>query len=68
MVNNLNQEVQKIASLKGRDLEIQEVGGAKNSSAVPTENSGTLEPAVYIVHTSATPSDKVVTEIHITHR
>jgi hypothetical protein len=68
MVNNLNQEVQKLASLKGRDLEIQEVGGTKNSSAAPTENSGALEPAVYIVHTSATPSDKVVTEIQITHR
>jgi hypothetical protein len=60
MVNNLNQEVQKMASLKGRDLEIQEVGA--------TENSGAPDPAVYIVHTSATPSDKVVTEIHITHR
>jgi hypothetical protein len=68
MVSNLNQEVQKIASLKGRDLEIQEVGGTGNSSAPATENSGAPEPAVYIVHTSATPSDKVVTEIHITHR
>lgn len=68
MVNSLNQEVQKLASLKGRDLEIQEVGGTKNSTSPAAEDFGALEPAVYIVHTSATPSDKVVTEIHITHR
>lgn len=57
---NLNQAIQRFASLKGRDLEIQEVGGTKDSSE-PV-------PAVYIVHTSATPSDKVTTEIQITHR
>jgi len=60
MASNLTQAVQKIANLKSRDLEIQEVGGTKKST----------EPAlaVYIVHTSATPSDKVTTEIQITHR
>jgi hypothetical protein len=68
MAANLNQAVQKIASLKGRDLEIQEVGGKENSSAPATKNFNAADPAVYIVHTSATPSDKVVTEIHITHR
>ncbi len=60
MASNLTQAVQKIANLKSRDLEIQEVGGTKNT-AEPA-------PAVYIVHTSATPSDKVTTEIQITHR
>jgi hypothetical protein len=60
MASNLNQAVQKIASLKGRDLEIQEVGGIKNSA----ENT----PAVYVVHTSTAPTDKVVTEIQIKHR
>jgi hypothetical protein len=60
MASNLTQAVQKIANLKSRDLEIQEVGGTKNT-AEPV-------PAVYIVHTSATPSDKVTTEIQITHR
>ena len=60
MASNLNQAVQKIVSLKGRDLEIQEIGGIKNSA----ENT----PAVYVVHTSATPSDKVMTEIQIKHR
>jgi hypothetical protein len=58
--SSLTQAVQKIASLKGRDLEVQEVGGIKNGDE-PT-------PAVYIVHTSATPADKVMTEIQITHR
>lgn len=60
VASNLNQAVQKIASLKGRDLEVQEVGGVKNS--------GEPTPAVYVVHTSDTPTDKVVTEIQIVHR
>lgn len=60
LASNLNQAVQKIASLKGRDLEVEEVGGVKNLA----ENS----PAVYVVHTSDTPSDKVMTEIKIVHR
>lgn len=60
LASALNQAVQKIANLKSRDLEVQEVGETKNAS----------EPAhaVYVVHTSATPSDKVTTEIKITHR
>jgi hypothetical protein len=68
MASNLNQEVQKIASLRGRDLEVQEVGGVQNSGAPPTDNPSAPGPAMYVVHTSATPSDKVVTEIDITHR
>ena len=60
IASNLNQAVQRFASLKGRDLEIQEVGDSKNLTGPA--------PAVYVVHTSATPSDKVMTEIQITHR
>jgi hypothetical protein len=60
LVSDLNKEVQKLVALKGRDLEIQEVGATPNASAPP--------PAVYVVHTSSTPSDKVMTEIKITHR
>jgi hypothetical protein len=60
MAGNLNQTVQKLASLKGRDLDVEEVGGSKNLA----ESS----PAVYVVHTSDTPSDRVTTEIKITHR
>jgi hypothetical protein len=58
--NNLNQELQIIRSLKSRDLEIQEVGD--------TEGSNGVVPAVYVVHASATPSDRVVAEIRIAHR
>jgi len=58
--NNLNQELQRIASLKPRDLEIEKVG--------ETESSNGVVPAVYVVHTSATPSGRVVTEIRIAHR
>lgn len=60
IASNLNQTVQKLASLKGRDLDVEEVGGSKNL----TETS----PAVYVIHTSDTPSDRVTTEIKITHR
>lgn len=60
MASNLNQTVQKLASLKGRDLDVEEVGGTKNLVEA--------SPAVYVVHTSDTPSDRVTTEIKITHR
>lgn len=60
MADNLNQAVQKLASLKGRDLEVEEVAVANKSTAP--------DPAVYVVHTSDTPADKVVTEIDIKHQ
>ena len=60
VAKNLNQELQMMASLKPRDLEIEKVG--------ETESSNGVVPAVYVVHTSATPSDRVVTEIRIAHR
>jgi hypothetical protein len=60
MASNLNQTVEKLASLKGRDLDVEEVGGNKNLVEA--------SPAVYVVHTSDTPSDRVTTEIKITHR
>ena len=60
VAKNLNQELEMMASLKPRDLEIEKVG--------ETESSNGVVPAVYVVHTSATPSDRVVTEIQIAHR
>ena len=60
MAQNLNEVVQKLANLKSRDLEVEEVAAVQNSAA--------NDPAVYVVHTSDTPSDKVVTEIDIKHQ
>ncbi len=60
IASNLNQTVQKLASLKGRDLDVEEVGGKKSLAE--------SAPAVYVIHTSDTPSDRVTTEIKITHR